>query len=57
MEYYQDLNVSQSATQSEIKKSYRKLAKQYHPDKGGDLEKVSKNSHFLKIDFWYIFIV
>lgn len=32
-DYYQLLSVSRSATADEIKKSYRKLAMQYHPDK------------------------
>src|SRR5918995_5419892 len=31
--YYAILRVSQSANFQEIKKSYRKLAKKYHPDK------------------------
>jgi len=30
---YKTLEVSENATESEIKKAYRKLAKQYHPDK------------------------
>ncbi|WP_033739286.1 DnaJ family protein [Helicobacter pylori] len=29
---YQTLNVSENASQDEIKKSYRRLARQYHPD-------------------------
>lgn len=37
MDYYETLNVSQGASQDEIKKSYRQLVKQHHPDKtGGD---------------------
>ncbi|MFL5728754.1 MAG: DnaJ domain-containing protein, partial [Cytophagaceae bacterium] len=32
-DYYKILEVSQSATQDEIKKAYRKLALLYHPDR------------------------
>ncbi|KAL5419217.1 hypothetical protein PMIN04_007035 [Paraphaeosphaeria minitans] len=34
-DFYFDLDVTQSATQAEIKSAYRKLALRYHPDKTG----------------------
>jgi molecular chaperone DnaJ len=37
--FYSVLGVSENATQDEIKKSFRKLAKENHPDKGGDESK------------------
>jgi len=39
MDHYSTLGVSKTATPDEIKKSYRKLASQHHPDKGGDKAK------------------
>lgn len=38
-DYYEVLGVSKDASQDEIKKKYRKLSLQHHPDRGGDAEK------------------
>lgn len=38
-DYYNILGVDRAASADQIKSSYRKLAQQYHPDKGGDPER------------------
>lgn len=38
-DYYATLGVSKSASPEEIKKSFRRLAHEHHPDKGGDAQK------------------
>lgn len=42
MTHYDTLGISESANQDEIKKAYRKLANQHHPDKGGDTTQFQK---------------
>jgi curved DNA-binding protein len=37
--FYDILGVKSSATPDEIKRAYRRLASQHHPDKGGDVKK------------------
>ncbi|MES1922805.1 hypothetical protein MHBO_004328 [Bonamia ostreae] len=41
-ELYNTLGVGKNATNSEIKKAYRQLAKKHHPDKGGDENQFKK---------------
>jgi curved DNA-binding protein len=38
-DYYSTLGVPRTASADEIKRAFRKLASQHHPDKGGDTKK------------------
>jgi curved DNA-binding protein len=42
MDHYTILGVERSATQEEVKKAFRKLAMQHHPDQGGDNKKFAE---------------
>ena len=43
-DYYDILNVSKSASKDEIKKSQRKVAMKYHPDKNPDNKQAEEES-------------
>lgn len=44
-EFYKLLEIDINASQEEIKKAYRKKARKFHPDKGGDPELFKKINH------------
>ena len=44
LDLYQVLGVDDTATDGEIKRAYRALSKQHHPDKGGDVRKFKELS-------------
>ena len=49
MNPYEELGLNYNASDSEIKKAYRKLAVKHHPDKGGDEDKFKKISNAYEI--------
>lgn len=48
-DYYKTLGVEKGASQDEIKKAFRKLAHQHHPDKGGDEVKFKEASEAYQV--------
>lgn len=44
MDYYSTLGINENASQDDIKKAYKKLAMQHHPDRGGDTKKFQEIS-------------
>ncbi len=49
MNYYSTLKIPKTASSDEIKKAYRKLAKEHHPDTGGDEDTFKKISEAYNI--------
>jgi len=47
--YYQELEISQDASEDEIKKAYRRLALKWHPDKNPESEKELATAKFKEI--------
>ncbi len=48
-DYYEVLGLTKGASQDEIKKAYRKLAKELHPDIGGDEDKFKEVSEAYEV--------
>ena len=52
-DYYQTLGVSKTASQDEIQKAFRKLARQHHPDMAKAKDKPAAEAKFKEINEAY----
>lgn len=43
IDYYKILGIDKNASEADIKKAYRKLARQYHPDLNPNNDEAKKN--------------
>ena len=54
-DYYEVLGVSKNATDEELKKAFRKLAKKYHPDANPD-NKAEAEAKFKEVNEFYLIV-
>ena len=51
IDYFRELELPADSSKDDIKKSYRRLAMKYHPDRGGDTKKMQQIQEAYRILF------